>query len=64
MKNIIRQILVGAWLLIGVFFIVVFAMTLDIIAVLAFTMMFGLPVWAIQLITLGVVNPLRLVKFK
>jgi hypothetical protein len=63
MKKYIRQILVVVWSLVVAFFIIGLYLSQDIVIALAFSLMFGLPAWAIQLITLGIVNPLRLFKF-
>jgi hypothetical protein len=60
MKELIRRILAATWLLIVVILALGLITSQNIIEVLAVCLMFGLPAWAIQLIALGIVNPLHI----
>ena len=64
MKNRIRQILAWAWLLIGALLMLGLVTAQNSLEIAAICLMLGLPVWAVQLIALGIVNPLRLFRLR
>lgn len=64
MKEILRWTLRSAWILIAAFFIFWTAVTQDIFDALVFSLMFGLPLWTVQLIIFGIVNPLRFLSIR